>query len=602
MKKLAVKVISIVLSVALTLSTFTVCFAYAENSEAKITTVSSLSDAAEIVSAKDFPRDEVYPSIIIHGIGQSDTYMVDENGDRVLDRNGDPMTGWPVHIDALDIVKGLLVPLILSVVFQRDIGLTSATNKVAASLLSNLAYNEDATPKNKYVVKGYDNKCFADCTQEQKDQIFRNVPLKDYAEAVGEENLYYFAYDSFGDVYDIVDQLEVIIEKAKRETGKDKVNLVPISLGGAISVAYVDEHKDGADINKVVFIVPALDGSEIVGKVMLGQLDYSDEGIYRTMFTKLVGEDDYTGWLINIVLRLLPKQLFIDMFAQVAEGLTEGTLSKVTTMWGLVPSSMYDELAAKYLTPGTELSRRVEKFHNAQINMVKNLKNYEANGIGIYDVCGYGVQLYSLIDSDSNSDKIIHSSSTSIGATFSKVGETLPDGYVQKAYPEYNFISPDRQVDASTCAFPMTTWFFGGQDHESIGANDVVVRLASFILVASKDVNVFSVSDYPQFNAHRRTDDLADTVEFAKTVDMSTLDTETADRLQKAIDAAEVNLSKTIIIVGETETAEAELEAALVEAGVREKKNETLDKILLFICKGASEALYYFYGPRGFFE
>ncbi|MCQ2485028.1 MAG: lysophospholipase [Clostridia bacterium] len=599
MKKVTTKVISLILSVALILSTFTVVFAHAE---AKITTVSSLNEAAGVVSAKDFPRDEVYPSIIIHGIGQADTYMVDENGDRVLDRNGEAITGWPVHVDAMELVKGLLVPLILSVIFQRDIGLTAATHKVASDLLSDLAYNEDATPTHSYQVEGYDNKCFAECTQEQKDTIFRNVPLQDYAEAVGEENLYYFAYDSFGDIYDIVDQLEAIIEKAKRETGKDKVNLVPISLGGAVSVAYVGEHPDGADLNKIVFIVPALDGSEIVGKVMLGQLDYSDEGIYRTMFTKLVGEDDYTGWLINIVLRLLPKQLFIDMFAQVAEGLTEGTLSRVTTMWGLVPSSMYDELAARYLTPGTELTRRVEKFHNAQINMVKNLKSYEANGIGIYDVCGYGLQLYSLIDSDSNSDKIIHSSSTSIGATFSKVGETLPDGYVQKAYPEYNFISPDRQVDASTCAFPMTTWFFGGQDHESIGANDVVVRLASFILVAAKDVNVFSTSDYPQFNTHRRTDDLADTVKFAKTVDLSTLDAGTADRLQKAISAAEINLAKTVIVVGETEAAEAELEAALIEAGAKEKGNDTLDKILLFLCKGTSEALYYFWGPRGFFE
>lgn len=602
MNRFVKKTFSVILSLALILSTFTVCYARAESFDTQITSVTSLDEAAEAVSAKDLPKDEVYPSIIIHGIGQSNTYMVDEDGERVYNRNGDAISGWPVSIDAMVIVKGLLVPLIMSVIFQRDIGLTEATHKVAAELLSDLAYNEDATPTNTYQVEGYDNKCFADCTQEQKDKIFNNVPLQVYAEAVGEENLYYFAYDSFGEIYDIVDQLEAIIEKAKRETGKDKVNLVPISLGGAVSVAYVDEHKDGADINKIVFIVPALDGSEIVGKIMLGQLDYSDAGIYRTMFTKLVGEDDYTGWLINIILRLLPKQLFIDMFAEVAEGLTEATLSKVTTMWSLVPSSMYDELAAKYLTPGTELTRRVEKFHNAQLNMVENLKSYEANGIGIFDICGYGLQLYSLIDSNSNSDKIIHSASTSIGATFANVGETLPENYVQKAYSEYDFISPDRQVDASTCAFPMTTWFFGGQDHESIGGNDVVVRLASVILVASQDINVFSTPDYPQFNGHRRTDDLADTVEYAKTISLDTLDAGTADRLQKAIDAAEANLAETVIINGKTEAVEAELEAALVEAGAKEKENDILDKVLLFIFKGTSEALYHFYGARGFFE
>ena len=600
MKKTFRKIVSVLLVMSLIFSMGSF-MAQAKTPETKVAAVKDFSEAASVLSADDLPRDEEYPTIIIHGIGQADTYMLDDNGDRVYDRNGDAITGWPVCIDAMILVKYLLVPLILSVVFQRDMGLTMAAEKAASELLGDLAYNDDCTPTHKYEVEGYDNKCVAECTEEQKQTIYRNVPLQDYASKVGEENLYYFAYDSFGEIYDIIDQLDVIIEKAKRETGKDKVNLVPISLGGAVSVAYVDKHPDGADINKMVFIVPALDGSEIVGKIMLGQLDYSDEGIYRNMFTKLVGEDDYTGWLINILIRLVPKQLFIDTFRAVAEGLTKGTLSKVTTMWGLVPSSMYDELAEKYLVPGTELASRVERFHNAQINMVERLKAYEAKGIGIYDVCGYGCQLYSLIDSDSNSDKIIHSASTSIGATFSKVGETLPEDYTQKLYPEYNFISPDRQVDASTCAFPKTTWFFGGQDHEKIGNNDVVVRLASAILV-SKDMDVFSTPDYPQFNGHRMTADLIDYIDYAKTLDMSAFDAATAARLENAITAGEENLAKTVIVDGETEAAEAELEAALIQAGARSEDDDKLDKVLLFVCKNASEALYCFFGPRGFFE
>lgn len=600
MKNISRKIIAVLLALVLVFTTGTVCMAQA--GQAKIETVSTFGEAGKALSADELPKDEVYPTIIIHGIGQADTYLLDENGERVFDSDGKAVTGWPVYINAADVVKGLLLPLIISVVFQRDIGLTDAAYDVAASLLGNLAYDENAKPTHKYEVAGYDNKCVADCTQEQKETIYNNVPLEDYASRVGEENLYYFAYDSFGDVYDIVEQLDVIIEKAKRETGRDKVNLVPISLGGAISVAYVDSHPDGADINKIVFIVPALDGSEIVGKIMLGQLDYSDEGIYRNMFTRLIGEDDYTGWLVNILLRIIPKQLFIETFKSVAAGLTDGTLSKVTTMWGLVPSSMYDELAAKHLVKGTEFAERVERFHIAQVNMVKNLKAYEAKGIGIYDICGYGLNLYSLIDSDSNSDKIIHSYSTSIGATFSGVGETLGKDYVQKYYPEYNFLSPDGQVDASTCAFPKTTWFFGGQDHESIGCNDVVIRLASVILVSSKDINVFSTPDYPQFNSHRNADDLADYIEQAEKVDVTALDAQTATRLQTALDSAKATLAKTIIVEGEEEAVEAELKAALVQAGAREEEDKTLDNILLVVCRTASEALYYFFGARGFFE
>lgn len=600
MKNISKKVIALVLVCVLAFSTGTVCFAQTDS--LKVQTVSDFSAAAKVLSADSLPKDEVYPTIIIHGIGQADTYLLDDNGNRVFDKNGEPVTGWPIGIDAGVLIKGLLLPLILSVVFQRDIGLTDAAFKTASALLGDRAYDENAKPVNKYEVAGFDNRSMADCTPEEKKTIFNNVPLQDYASKVGEENLYYFAYNSFGDVYDIIDELEVIIEKAKRETGKDKVNLVPISLGGAISVAYVSEHPDGNDINKMVFIVPAIDGSEIVGKIMLGQLDYSDEGIYRTMFTRLIGEDDYTGWLINILLRIIPKQLFIDTFGAVAAGLTDGTLSKITTMWGLVPSSMYDELADKYLVKGTEFANRVERFHTAQLNMTKNLKAYEEKGIGIFDICGYGLNLYSLIDSDSNSDKIIHSASTSMGATFSGVGKTLGKDYVQKYYPEYNFLSPDGQVDASTCAFPKTTWFFGGQDHEAIGGNDVVIRLASLILVSDKTINVFSTPEYPQFNGHRRTDDLADYIEQAEKINPADLDKASADRLTAAIANAKTVLNETIIIEGREEAAEAELIAALVQAGAREEENNTKDKILLGIFKTASEALYYFFGARGFFE
>jgi len=602
MKRTSKKIIAVILALSLVLSMSSVIMAQAKESDVKITTVSDIPEASKTLMANGLAEDEVYPTIIIHGIGQADTYLLDDNGNRVVNDDGDEVTGWPISVEAMPLVKGLLAPLLLSLFTQHDIGLSKAAYNVAYDLLKDRAYDENAKPINNYEVEGYGNRSVAECTQEEKEQIYDNVPIQDYSKAVGEENLYYFAYNSFGDVYDIIDDLDVIIEKAKRETGKDKVNLVPISLGGAIAVAYVDKHQDGADVNKIVFIVPALDGSEIVGKVMLGQLDYSDEGIYRNMFTKLIGEDDYTSWLINIAIRLLPKQVFIDMFKAIAAGLTDSTLSKITTMWGLVPSSMYDELAEKYLVPGTEFADRVERFHNAQVNMNDRLKAYAAKGIGIYDVSAYGCELYSLIDSDSNSDKIIHSASTSMGATFSKIGETLPADYQQKQYTEYNFISPDRQVDASTCAFPFTTWYFGGQDHEDIGNNDVVVRLASVLLVGSKDIDVFSLKEYPQFNGHRMTGDLKDYLNYAKTLDMSAFDADSAARLQNAMDAAEANLAKTIIVEGETEAAEAELEAALVQVGARGEEDDRLDKALLFIFKGASEALYYFYGPRGFFE
>jgi pimeloyl-ACP methyl ester carboxylesterase len=465
--------------------------------------------------------------------------------------------------------------------------------------MSYLAYNEDGTPLNNFRVAGYDNRSVAECTEEEKEEIFSHVPIQSYTDKVGEENLYYYAYNSFGDMYSIVDGLEELIEKAKQDTGKDKVNLLPVSLGGAVSVAYVGEHPQNDDINKIVLIVPAADGSEIIGKIMLGQLDYSDTGLYRNMFTKLVGTDNYTGWLINIALRVLPKSLVIDILKSVASGISDSALSRITTMWGLVPSSMYDELAEKYLVEGTKFADDVEKFHNAQLNYVSNLKAYAASGIKIYDICGYGLELYSLIDSDSNSDKIIHSASTSLGATFSKVNETLPSGYTQQNYTDVNFMSPDGQVDASTCAFPYTTWFFGNQDHEKLARNDVVISLATQLLVV-KEMDVFTTVEYPQFNGHRDTKYLTKYLGEAKEVDLSTLSSSDAQKLTSAIQDAEDILATTIIVEGESEAATQNLYDVLVDIGVYEKEDTTVDDALLVIFRTASEMLYRFFGPRGF--
>lgn len=601
MHKIGQKFLAILLTVALCTSSC-IIFASAQT-DVTTTTVNSFSEATdELLNNKhvdELEKDEVYPTIIIHGIGQATTYMQDENGNDAVDPAGDKITGWPIYFYVPELVFKLILPLVASLITQKDCGLSKTAYNAVYDALDYLAYNEDGTPKNDFRVEGCNNKSAAECTPEEKDIIYDHIPIEEYSKAVGEENLYYFAYNSFGDMYEIVDNLEYLIEKAKKETGKDKVNLMPISLGGAISVAYVGEHPQGEDINKIVLVVPAADGSEIVGKIMLGQLDYSDAGLYRNMFTKLVGVDNYTGWLINIAVRVLPKNVLIGLLDAVASGLADSALARVTTMWGLVPSSMYEELSEKYLVKGTKFADDVEKFHNSQVKYIDNLKNYAANGVKIYDITGYGLELYSLIDSDSNSDKIIHSASTSLGATFSKVNEKLPIGYVQKAHPEADFLSPDGQVDASTCAFPYTTWFFGNQDHEKLARNDVVISLATQLLIV-KDIDVFTTVEYPQFNGHRNTRDLKKYLAEAEGVDLTTISSENAEQLTAAIEKGKAVLATTIIIEGEAEAATDELYDALCEIGLHEKKDSTVDDILLVVCKTASELLYYLFGPRGF--
>ncbi|MBQ4366022.1 MAG: hypothetical protein II804_07125, partial [Clostridia bacterium] len=69
--------------------------------------------------------------------------------------------------------------------------------------------------------------------------------------------------------------------------------------------------------------------------------------------------------------------------------------------------------------------------------------------------------------SDAVSDQYASVKNSSFGATTSTIYGTLPDDYIaaREAEGKGRYISPDRQVDASTCLFPDYTWFTKGARH-----------------------------------------------------------------------------------------------------------------------------------------
>ena len=224
------KIIAVILTVIITASSFATA-GFAINKDA-VTKVDSVEAATDVLlnnkHVDDLEKDEVYPTILIHGIGQAKTFMLDEDGNDAVDPDGQKITGWPLYFYVPELVVKLIVPLVLSLVTQKDCGLSKTAYNAVYDALEYIAYNEDGTPKNNFRVENYGNRSVAECTEEEKETIYDHVPIKGYTDVVGEENLYYFAYNSFGDMYEIVDNLEKLIEKAKKDTGKDKVNLLPI--------------------------------------------------------------------------------------------------------------------------------------------------------------------------------------------------------------------------------------------------------------------------------------------------------------------------------------------------------------------------------------
>ena len=70
------------------------------------------------------------PSIVVPGIGQSNVWALDENGDYLLDDEGERITCFPAIFDIGYIIKRAVLPVLLTLMTQRDMGLSEALSDV----------------------------------------------------------------------------------------------------------------------------------------------------------------------------------------------------------------------------------------------------------------------------------------------------------------------------------------------------------------------------------------------------------------------------------------------------------------------------------------
>ena len=559
---------------------------------------------------------EYCPSVVIPGVFQSQTRLYDDDGNVVLDKDGKPLTQLFVNVSTKDILRyaaQAILPLTLSLVLQADVGLSKAVAHIVTDVLKTNAKDNEGNHIENIDVIRYPMSV-ARCTPEGKEFIYRTIPLEQYSEIAGEDHLYFFTYDSFASVSELADELFAFIQNVKKETGHDKINLVPISQGGSIANELLERYRDelARDLNRLIYIVPAVDGSYVIGKIFSGTLTLRDTDLYRDMFPGLFdgADEKATAYGLNLAIRLLPKKTVHSIINRTVDELRNSILVNATCMWALTPSSEYDTLYARYLAGGEreKLRAELEYFHNAQIHAVDNILYLQNAGVEVFDLCNYDHYFYPIIDGweTYNADGVIQLDSTSIGATSVPIHETLPADYAQKnTYCTCggNHISPDRKVDASTGALCETTFYFDEGDHERTGGNDVIIGLAVALLTDENFKDVHTYPDrYPQFNTARVTKNLRGTLAWARKIDTSSLSAEDGAELTAAIKECDDMLSETIVDLDKTNHAEQRLDAILVKIGKKDPPKELTasQKKLGDLMEKLSAWAYKTIGARGF--
>ena len=524
------------------------------------------------------------PLIVLPGINHSPTYLYDENDQPVMDSKGKNQIGGTLLIlNTDDLLKKILpkalFSLLATIATQHNIMLDKVAYEAAATAFSIQKCNDEGNYVNNLKTQRW-NYPLSQMTEDEVNWVYRMVPMQRIVDIIGADHTYFYTFNLVGDPMQSAKELDEYIDMVKKQTGHDKVDLLPVSLGGTILTAYLDAygHKD---INSIVGVVACLNGTDIVADLMARDFNISDEYLHHEYIPTILKESNgrgTLGYLINCILHILPQAGFNALLTGAMSGLLDTMVLNCPQMWAMVPSYRYDALASRYLSAKPVLKAKTDRFQQARLNLKQNVLDAVADGVKVNFISGsglaFGEEMYtffSIMSSSGkvNSDGIINLSSTALGTTGTVGGATIAkQAHDNPDYPGYSYLSPDGTIDISTAVLPDNTWVFLKQYHE-VGNNDVVLNLAKALLLGEIENVHSNPAKYPQYNYFCNTKTLRrwrinDGKEALKKTDLSEED---RAEIVAAIAQAEAVLEMTVADQTAVEAAQARLDTILYKVG-----------------------------------
>lgn len=524
------------------------------------------------------------PLIVLPGINHSPTYLYDENDKPVMDSKGEKQIGGTLLIlNTDDLLKKILpkalFSLLATIATQHNILLDKVAYEAAATAFSIQKCNDEGNYVNNLKTQRW-NYPLSQMTEDEVNWVYRMVPMQRIVDIIGADHTYFYTFNLVGDPMQSAKELDEYIDMVKKQTGHDKVDLLPVSLGGTILTAYLDAygHKD---INSIVGVVACLNGTDIVADLMARDFNISDEYLHHEYIPTILKESNgrgTLGYLINCILHILPQAGFNALLTGAMSGLLDTMVLNCPQMWAMVPSYRYDALASRYLSAKPVLKAKTDRFQQARLNLKQNVLDAVADGVKVNFISGsglaFGEEMYtffSIMSSSGkvNSDGIINLSSTALGTTGTVGGATIAkQAHDNPDYPGYSYLSPDGTIDISTAVLPDNTWVFLKQYHE-VGNNDVVLNLAKALLLGEIENVHSNPAKYPQYNYFCNTKTLRRwrINDGKKALEKTDLSEEDRAEIVAAIAQAEAVLEMTVADQTAVEAAQARLDTILYKVG-----------------------------------
>ena len=549
-----------------------------------------------------------FPTIVVPGLGQSSVCVTDENGDFLLDKDGNKVAAFPAYLQIGKLVGKILLPALATLVTQHDVGFSDAFADAIDTAFGINTSDEHAQNTGNVATEKYMYP-YSEYNDYEVETVNHHVPFERYPSELPQDHLYYFAYNSFGNHIDLATELYEFIQMVKAQTGHDKVNLVPLSQGASIVSAMIEYFPQvGDELHKIIFVVPAIGGSIIIGDVFNGRVNFLNKDYLYNGFLEEMGLlDEYTARLIEVAVRILPDEVVMGALQKGVKALVENTMIRSTGMWALCPPEDYPTAAEKYLsTPEmADIKAQTYKYYQAQLHAHDNIQKLVDKGVMVFDLAEYNIPVINVAErwNTMNGDFIIHLSSTSLGAYSANVGETLPEGYTQKnthcTDTSHNHISPDNVVDASAGLLPDTTFYFNGNRHDLTQYNDVILKIAMKMIADDEITDVYTSPEFPQFMWGRNVSGILELTDAVKTLDQSKLGNADKQALEAALAKTQRTLDNNLASNDDIKDCEKELRTVLVKIGAAQEEKAEKDPSFL---RRISLFLFENYGTNGYSE
>ena len=360
---------------------------------------------------------------------------------------------------------------------------------------------------------------------------------------------YSFAYDWRLSPYDHVERLDAYVDQVLATTGQKQVSMYCRCMGGSIVMAYLeylDEIGETGKIKNVLFCDILSNEATVISKGFSGQIEFDANMVERYAgqvdFLGKVGDGvgfEFTEVLYEIVFKTMDFFNQINVTDKVLDGVEElyaklanALMPALLHATGMATQVNYwteindDDLDAAldliYGKEGTEYRIKytglIEKIKYYNEHVSSDLDGFydmlDRNGIHYAFVAKYGFLNFPLTaDADLLTDALASLEHVAYGATTAKVGKTLSADYIasREALGLGKYISPDKQVDLSTCRVPDRTWVLKNAHHDEITSLEPLIW--EFLNGTNETVDTvtsgsqFMVFDYETMKLSKMTED-----------------------------------------------------------------------------------------------